>query len=255
MKRKYPIKKYQWHLSGLVVMVAVVLLLASCKEKDENLVPFSYDPEMVPSLVTNEGSTLVSDSGITRYKLVYDAWMVFDKAQKPYWFFPEGLYVEQFTPDFDIESVVEADTVWYYVDQKLARLKKNVHVENLRGDVFDSDELFWDRENARVYSDAYIEVQQGDARLSGYGFESNQQMTDFRIFRPHDGRLPLVEQPDSVRVDSTETGVTLLPTSEEVRSPAIPDSASSLRVDSVGFERISSVIPAEIKTENETEED
>lgn len=109
MKRKYPIKKYQWHLSGLVVMVAVVLLLASCKEKDENLVPFSYDPEMVPSLVTNEGSTLVSDSGITRYKLVYDAWMVFDKAQKPYWFFPEGLYVEQFTPDFDIELVVEAE--------------------------------------------------------------------------------------------------------------------------------------------------
>lgn len=238
MKRKHPIKKYQRHLLRLVVTVAVVLLLASCKEKNENLVAFSYDPELVPSLVTNEGSQLVSDSGITRYKMVYDVWMVFDKAKEPYWFFPEGLYVEQFTPDFEIESIVEADTAWFYVDKNLLRLKKNVHVENLRGDVFDSDELYWDRKNARVYSDAYIEVQQGDAKLSGYGFESNQQMTDFRIFRPHDGRLPLVEQPDSVRVDSVgAVGI---------------ETAGLQFTDSVNAERSHSVAPIEGKVDPES---
>lgn len=213
MKRKHLIQ-YPWHALPVVAMVAALLLLASCKEKNDNLVAFSYDPELVPSLVTDEGSQLVSDSGITRYKMVYDVWMVFDKAKEPYWYFPEGLYVEQFTPDFKIESIVEADTAWFYVDRNLLRLKKNVHVENIRGDVFDSDELYWDREIALIYSSAYIEVQQGDARLSGYGFESNQQMTDFRIFRPHDGRLPVVEQPDSARVDSTDTEITLLPMGE-----------------------------------------
>lgn len=213
MKRKHLIQ-YPRYALPIVAMVAALLLLASCKEKNDNLVAFSYDPELVPSLVTDKGSQLVSDSGITRYKMVYDVWMVFDKAKEPYWYFPEGLYVEQFTPDFEIESIVEADTAWFYVDRNLLRLKKNVHVENMRGDVFDSDELYWDREIALVYSSAYIEIQQGDVRLSGYGFESNQQMTVFKIFRPHDGRFPVVEQPDSARVDSTSTEVTLLPMGE-----------------------------------------
>jgi LPS export ABC transporter protein LptC len=269
LKQKHPIKKCQRLLLRLVAMVAAVFLMVSCKEKNENLVAFSYDPELVPSLVTDEGFQLVSDSGITRYKMVYDVWMVFDKAKEPYWFFPEGLYVEQFTPDFEIESIVEADTAWFYVDKDLLRLKKNVHVENLRGDVFDSDELFWDRKKARVYSNAYIEVQQGGARLSGYGFESNQQMTDFRIFRPHDGRLPLVEQPDSARVDSTDTELPLLTGSQAVFSPAIPDTTGSVgvdsveaaraettgsaRADSVTLERTGFVNPTESKIETEGE--
>ncbi len=192
------------HLIVTVTVVITSLIFFSCKEKNDSLVAFSYDPELVPSLVTDSAYQFVSDSGITRYKMVYDVWMVFDKAKEPYWFFPEGIYVEQFTPDFEIESIVEADTAWFYVDKNLLRLKKNVHVENMKGEVFDSDELFWDRKNAKVYSDAYIEIQQGDSRLKGYGFESNQQMTNYRIFRPHDGRIPLVEQPDSVRGDSID---------------------------------------------------
>ncbi len=239
----------------VVAMILTVLFLVSCKEKNENLVAFSYDPELVPSLVTDKGSQLVSDSGITRYKMVYDVWMVFDKAKEPYWFFPEGLYVEQFTPDFEVESIVEADTAWFYIDLNLLRLKKNVHVENLRGDVFDSDELYWDRENARVYSSAYIEVQQGDARLSGYGFESNQQMTDFRIFRPHDGRLPLVEQPDSTRVDSVETvgaETTGLLRIDSVESARV-ETTGSIRADSVNSARTNSINPTERKIETEAE--
>jgi LPS export ABC transporter protein LptC len=254
LKRKRFIP-YPWHRLPVVAMILAMLLLVSCKEKNENLVAFSYDPESVPSLVTDEGYQLVSDSGITRYKMVYDVWMVFDKAKEPYWFFPEGLYVEQFTPNFEIESIVQADTAWFYVDLNLLRLKKNVHVENLRGDVFDSDELYWDRDNGRVYSSAYIEVQQGDARLSGYGFESNQQMTDFRIFRPHDGRLPLVEQPDSTRVDSVETvqaettGLVPVDPVESVQVGTI----GSIRTDSVNSEQTDFSNPNVRKIEAETE--
>lgn len=179
------------------------MLLFSCKDKNENLIPIDYDPESVPTMVTSSASQLISDSGITRYKLLSDVWMVFDKAKEPYWYFPEGLYLERFTPDFEIEATVESDTAWYYTTKDLWRLKGNVHVENMKGEKFDSDELFWDQKKEKVYSDAYIEIKSGVTEIKGYGFESNQQMTDYRIFRPHDGRLPFSDtHGDSLRNDS-----------------------------------------------------
>ena len=183
----------------------MLLNLGSCKDKNDSLVAFQYDPEVVPTMITDSFTTLISDSGITRYKLIADKWMVFDKAKEPFQYFPFGIYLERFTPDFEIEATVKADTAWYYNEKELWHLKSNVHVENMQGEEFDSDELFWDGGNGRVYSDSYIEIKRGDTRLKGYGFESNQSMTNYRIFRPHDGLLPFSEgnRTDSLSVDST----------------------------------------------------
>ncbi len=191
-------------ITTIVAMVVMSFFFVSCREKDESLVAFSYDPEQVPTMITDSVTTLISDSGITRYKLVADEWKVFDKAAEPYWFFPEGIYLERFTPDFSIEATVVADTAWYYTRKKLWKLNKNVHVENMKGEIFDSEELFWDQENERVYSESYIVIKRGVTEIKGYGFESNQAMTDYRIFRPHDGKLPFDDRPrsDSLQMDA-----------------------------------------------------
>ena len=34
----------------------------------------------------------------------------------------------------------------------------------------------------RIYSDQFIRIEQPDKVLTGYGFESNQQMTEYQIF-------------------------------------------------------------------------
>ncbi len=154
---------------------------------------FEYDPEQVPSMTTDTVTTLISDSGVTRYKVIAAVWQVFDKAKEPYWFFPEGIYLEQFDSTFNIEATVKADTAWNYTSQNLWRLKGNVHVENIKGERFDSDELFWDQRKERVYSDKYIEITQGLRKVKAYGFESNQEMTEYRIFRPFDGIIPVQE--------------------------------------------------------------
>ena len=194
-------------ITTIIAMVVMSLFFVSCKDKDENLVPLRYDPEKVPTMITDSVTTLISDSGITRYKLIADEWQVFDKAGEPYWYFPRGIYLERFTPDFNIEATVIADTAWFYNKKELWKLKKNVHVENMKGELFDSEELFWDRKKERVYSESFIVIKRGETEIKGFGFESNQQMTDYRIFRPHDGRLPFT---DNAPADSLIVGVDTL---------------------------------------------
>src|SRR5690554_1144809 len=108
----------------------MLLYFVSCKNGNDNLVDFKYDPEVIPTMITDSAYQLLSDSGVTRYKISYDVWMVFDKAKEPYQFFPKGLYLERFTPDFTTEATVEADTAWYFDDKKLWRLRSNVHVRS-----------------------------------------------------------------------------------------------------------------------------
>jgi len=84
----------------------------------------------------------------------------------------------------------------------------------MQGEEFDSDELFWDQRNQRVYSDKYIEIKRGVTEIKGYGFESNQSMTDYRIFRPHDGKLPFSEGTPDDTLQSDSLSPEILPSAE-----------------------------------------
>ena len=187
----------------------MLFLYAACSSSDKELVDINYDPETTPSMNTDSVITLISDSGITRYKLETENWQVFDKAKDPYWYFPKGIYLERFDSLFQVEATILADSAWNYTDKQLWRLKGNVDIRNMDGEMFLSDELFWDQKNERVYSDKYIEIKQDETELKGYGFESNQEMTEYRIFRPHDGRIPFREEDESFESLESDSLITL----------------------------------------------
>lgn len=171
------------------------VFVLACGRVKHDVVDMKFDPETMPTMITENAVTFISDSGTTRYKLVADVWQVFDMAKEPFWFFPEGIYLERFTDVFSIEATVRADTAWNYTSMRLWKLKGNVFVQNMNGDRFASEELYWDQMQQIVYSDEYIEIKSGQTELKGYGFESNQEMTDYIIFRPHDGKIPYDDEP------------------------------------------------------------
>lgn len=206
MKKLYKIALFRYTIVALLATI-VYLSIGSCGNKNETLVDIKFDPETTPSMVTDSVTTLISDSGITRYKLMADTWHIFDKAKEPFWYFPEGIFLERFDEFLESEATILADTAWNYTNLKLWKLKGNVEITNLEGDEFRSEELFWDQSTAKVYSDKYIEIKRGALELKGYGFESNQEMTDYRIFKPHDGKLPIEEKEDieHIEEDAKET--------------------------------------------------
>ena len=148
------------------------------------------DNELIPTMAVDSVTEMISDSGVIRYKLITKTWLFFDKAKKPYWFFPDGLYLEQFDTMFQAQVTLKSDTAWNYTQLKVWKLKGNVFVCNSQDETFESQELYWDEKRGKVYSDMYIEINRPDKLvLKGFGFESNQQMTDYRIFRPHDSDI------------------------------------------------------------------
>ena len=129
-------------------------------------------------------TTLVSDSGVTRYRINTEEWLVFDRKNPPYWAFEKGVYLEKFDSIFQVEASIKADTAYFFNKEELWKLMGNVHIQNLKGEQFDTELLYWDQRAQRIYSDEFIRIEQPDRIITGHGFESNQQMTVYTIRKP-----------------------------------------------------------------------
>ena len=52
--------------------------------------------DSLPVMDTRGVTTLISDSGVTRYRVNTEEWLIFDKKKPSYWAFEKGIYLEQF---------------------------------------------------------------------------------------------------------------------------------------------------------------
>ena len=176
-------KRYVISLSITVAVWETVMfiLLPSCGKK-ESLADAINENDSLPDMRTTGVTTYISDSGMIRYKVITAEWLIFSQVDSPYWAFKKGIYLEKFDTLFRIDASIKADTAFYYEPKKLWELRGNVHIRSQRGDKFDTQIMFWDQGKEKIYSDQFIRIEQPDKVLTGYGFESNQQMTEYQIF-------------------------------------------------------------------------
>ena len=161
---------------------AVFVFFPSCSQKERNAAAAVKESDSLPDMRTLGVTTLISDSGMIRYKILTDEWLIYSHRNPPFWAFEKGIYLEKFDSLFHVDASIKADTAYYYEPKKLWELRGNVHVQSQRGDKFDTQLLFWDQNREKIYSDRFIRIEQTDKVLTGYGFESNQQMTEYIIF-------------------------------------------------------------------------
>ncbi len=186
---------------GVMVMF---LLFSACSGRKKELGKAITERDSLPVMDTRGVTTLISDSGVTRYRIVTEEWLVFDRKNPPYWAFEKGVYLENFDSLFQVEASVKSDTAYFFNKEGLWKLMGNVHIQNLKREKFDTQLLYWDQNKQKVYSDKFIRIEQPDRIITGRGFESNQQMTVYTIHKP-EGIFYLDDEPvvaDSLNTDS-----------------------------------------------------
>ena len=142
---------------GVVVML---LLLSSCGGKQKAMGEAITERDSLPVMTTLGVTTLISDSGVTRYRVNTEEWMMYDRKKPSYWAFEKA---------------------YYYDKERLWKLIGNVDIQNRKGERFNTELLYWNEATQKVYSDKFIRIQQPDRIITGHGFDSNQQMTIYTI--------------------------------------------------------------------------
>ena len=72
----------------LVSIVGASFVVSGCKDNDP-VTTGSVDPSRTPTMLTRDVETLISDSGVTRYRIVTPLWYVYDETPEPFWLFPD----------------------------------------------------------------------------------------------------------------------------------------------------------------------
>lgn len=175
---KYCIKFIGTTIAAIAIVVP--LFVTSCNDaQNSGIVIDNRDSLAVMS--TYGVSTVISDSGRISYRIDTDEWLIYDKRKPPYWAFEKGVYLEKYDREMNVEATIKCDTAYYYSNMKLWKLIGNVDIRNPKDERFYTELMYWDQENEKIYSDAYIKIEQRDQTTEGVGFSSNQSMTRWEI--------------------------------------------------------------------------
>lgn len=173
----------EW-LRNMMLLLVAVMAVAGCKE-DNKLGIKSIDVTNRPQLSTRNVSTLISDSGYTKYKVVTPLWNVYGgTGDEAFWDFPEGVYLRQLDHDLKVVSTVAADSACYFPNSKIWKLFGDVEIDQKEKAYFLSQRIFFDDKKKQIYSDTFIHIKTPTQVLEGIGFESNQTLTQYRVLKP-----------------------------------------------------------------------
>ena len=163
------------------LLCAALIMLTGCEEKIKPSVISTIDSRTLPQQESWNSTITVSDSGRVTAIIFAGYIRVFESDQKTY--LSQGVRVRFFNIHGIQTSVLTSDEGT--VDEMTNNLeaRKNVVVVSSDSSLMKTEQLFWDNNRQLIYTPAYVQITTKKDRLQGHGFESDQSLRNYRIFR------------------------------------------------------------------------
>ena len=174
--------------SILFLVTLLTALLPACKEVKRDVVATPANRDSVVSMKTRDVMTLISDSGMTRYRITAKLWLVYDEARR--------LFLEKFDDNFKVEATIRCDSAFYFKNDKLWRLDGNVVIRNTKKELIETEQIYWDQTFHEVRSDSFVHIERADRILEGYGFKSDENLHNYLIKKPS-GIFPIPKRQET----------------------------------------------------------
>jgi LPS export ABC transporter protein LptC len=166
-----------WLISLLIVFAGSLI---SC---DGDLKDPDKEKKYTGPLIENKDvTTLYSDSAKLLIKLQAPVQQEFENGDGV---FPKGLYVEFYERPGQATSTLRANYAKQDRNRDIYKAKGNVVVKNLdKQETLETEELFWDKNKAEIYTDKFVKVTTAEEILMGQGLRANQDFSRYRILKP-----------------------------------------------------------------------
>ncbi|WP_262324779.1 LPS export ABC transporter periplasmic protein LptC [Carboxylicivirga litoralis] len=172
--------KSTYTASGLVLL-AVCFLLVGCQSNKPEEIAAITNREEIPSLIYDELEMELTDSGRIVQRLISPKVLRYDRLKEPYIDFPDGLHVIMYSIDGEIDAQIKCRSAVHYEKKQLWELNIDVEAMNRKGEVLNTEQLFWDMKEKRIYSEKFVTITQETSVYTGTGFESDEKMENWYI--------------------------------------------------------------------------
>ena len=155
--------------------------LVACQEQVEHTAPAILARDSVAMMTSYGVNTLISDSGVMKYRIVTERWEVNTSKNPSQWIFEKGILLEQFDEKFHVNSYIQSDTAYYYDQQKIWKLYGRVRILTKDGLKFTSEQLTWDQNKHELSSNVFSKLVTPERTLQGSYFWSDEKMTRYFV--------------------------------------------------------------------------
>lgn len=178
-------------IPGRFLVLGIWLLMLSCSQRKDLVDAPLYEG---PLSSMDTSTTLLSDSGIVVMQMKADRQNNFENGDREW---PEGFHIEWYNRRGQVTSFFRANYVYFTKSENLYRAEGNVIVKsNAKNDELNTEELFWDQEEEKFYTDKFVTINSDGEVHTGEGMESNQDFTAYRILKPS-GTFRLEDDPNN----------------------------------------------------------
>ena len=99
----------------------------------------------------------------------------------PYILFPKGLSIDFYDDSDHINGHLDAEYAIRHINSKLMEADNNVSVLNRKGEKLNTEQLFWDENKQKIYTNKFVRIKTAKQIIYGDGLESNEDFTQYKI--------------------------------------------------------------------------
>jgi LPS export ABC transporter protein LptC len=165
----------------LFVTAAMIFLYVGCgEEKVEPRINPGLNEQEIPAQESWDAKVIFSDSGKTTAILYAGHLRVFEESKET--LLDEGVKVDFYNKQ------EQKTTTLTSLKGKVDNATKNLYAIDSVVAVSDSgvtiktSELMWRNKDAKIVSDKFVTILTAKEKIQGYGFESNQNLTNYVIY-------------------------------------------------------------------------
>lgn len=183
---------------------AVAFIVYSCKSQLAEADAIKI--EETPVQTVDDMFIVQTENGLIMMRANAPLMERYEKDTLSYELFPEGISVYGYTEEGLLETEIVADNARHlkYDDGRESwEAFGNVVVKNLMNhETMETDTLYWDQENERIYTHCYVRMYSPDGFMQGYGMESDQRARDSQLLNPFNNYFIMEQDSTMVIMDS-----------------------------------------------------
>lgn len=167
----------------MAAIAAISFCVVSCENDLKDVEQISSQRLAVQVDRSDSVEVVYSDSAIVKAKLIAPVVLHY-KTTNPYYEMPKGILVIFFDEHQKESGRATADYAIRKEVEKIVVLKKNVLVVNAKGEKLKTDEITWDENKHRFFSDKMVTLTSPDGSIwYGTGFWANEDLKSFILYQ------------------------------------------------------------------------
>jgi len=171
-----------------LILLFLAAVLAGCEDKIEPSVLPTVNSKTIPEQESWNSHIVISDSGLVR--AIIDAGYLCEYEGSQQTHMSDGVVVHFFNTDGKQTSVMTSKEA--IVDENTNNLEAmgNVVVVSSDSTKLRTEHLYWDNQRQLVHTPEFVQITSPKEKLQGHGFESDQSLHNYRIFRVTGQEVP-----------------------------------------------------------------